>query len=99
MHINNVHNEKQAVKEVALRAPKREEKVSGPKGPAILMATSVNLWHWLRAAYFSCLLHSARAATAPASLAGWHLVGGRGQMCLDRWRPTQGSYHSFSVPA
>ena len=43
-------------------------KVSGPKGPAVSMATGVKMWCWLRAAYFSCLFCSARAATAPASL-------------------------------
>ena len=29
----------------------------------------------------------------------WHLVGGRGQMCPDTWRPTQGAYHSSRVLA
>ena len=43
-------------------------KVSGPKGPAASMATGVKVWHWSRAKYFSCLLHSARVAMAPASL-------------------------------
>ena len=29
----------------------KNAKVSGPKGPAVSMATGVKLWHWLRAAY------------------------------------------------
>ena len=33
----------------------------------------------------------------------WHLVGGGrgggGQMCPNRWRPTQGAYHSSWLPA
>ena len=29
----------------------------------------------------------------------WHLVGGRGQMCPDRWCLTLGAYHSSRVPA
>ena len=46
----------------------KNEKVSGSKGPSVSMATSVKLWHWLRAVYLSCLLRSARTAPTPASL-------------------------------
>ena len=31
----------------------KNEKVSGSKGPSVSMATSVKLWHWLRAVYIS----------------------------------------------
>lgn len=41
---------------------------SGPKGPAVSMATGAMVWHWLRAEYFPSLLRTARAATAPALL-------------------------------
>ena len=69
----------------------KNEKVSGPKGPAVSMATGVKMWHWLRAAYFSCLLRSAWAATAPASL-----------VALGRWAGAkvsgQVASHTRSLP-
>ena len=43
----------------------KNKKVSGSNGPFVSMATDVKLWHWLRATYLSCLLRSARAASAP----------------------------------
>ena len=55
----------------------KNEKVSGSKGPSVSMATSVKLWHWLRAVYLSCLLRSARAAPTPASLVALGRWGGR----------------------
>ena len=56
-------------------------KVSGPKVPAVSMAISVKCW--LRAIYFSCLLRSPRAATAPASLVAlgrWERANVSGQV-------------------
>ena len=62
-----------------------------PKGPAVSMATGVKMWCWLRAAYFSCLFRSARAATAPASL-----------VALGRWEGAnvsgQVASHTRSLP-
>ena len=52
--------------ETAIQFPQKQESISGSNGPFVSMATGVKLWHWLRATYLSCLLRSARAASAPA---------------------------------
>ena len=71
----------------------KNEKVSGPKGPDVSIATctGVKVWLWSRAEYVSCLFRSARAATAPAFLTA-----------LGRWEGTNVSRqvvsHTRSLP-
>ena len=53
--------------------------------------TGVKLWSWLRAAYYACLLCSARAATAPASLVAlgrWEGANVSGQLASHTRKPT-----------